>query len=143
MCTGLALIAWRHLSGRQAIRFLGAEWKQRGFEAGACINSCLILLLAFLFLTGTEAFYSRGTLVRPGGIRTTGSDSREGHALAGRRDSPETRATGLRQALSFGVSRGRNAATVSRAISRPGRKRYVGFISLSLTALISAQDDPA
>jgi Undecaprenyl-phosphate glucose phosphotransferase len=64
MCTGLALIYGSICLADKQYDFLGAEWKQRGFERGVlALTLAFILLLAFLFLTGTEAFYSRGTFV--------------------------------------------------------------------------------
>lgn len=44
--------------------FLGAEWKQRGLErAVVALTLSFVFLLATLFLTGVETFYSRGTFV--------------------------------------------------------------------------------
>jgi Undecaprenyl-phosphate glucose phosphotransferase len=64
MCTGLALIYGVICLADKQYDFLGAEWKQRGFEKGVlALTLAFVLLLAFLFLTGTVAFYSRGTFV--------------------------------------------------------------------------------
>jgi Undecaprenyl-phosphate glucose phosphotransferase len=64
MCTGLALVYGVICLADKQYDFLGAEWKRRGLERGVlALTLAFVLLLAFLFLTGTVAFYSRGTFV--------------------------------------------------------------------------------
>ena len=64
MCTGLALVYGVICLADKQYDFLGAEWKQRGFQRGVlALTLAFVLLLAFLFLNGTLALYSRGTFV--------------------------------------------------------------------------------
>ena len=64
MCTGLALTYGVICLADKQYDFLGAEWKQRGFKKGVlALTLAFVLLLAFLFLNGTLALYSRGTFV--------------------------------------------------------------------------------
>jgi lipopolysaccharide/colanic/teichoic acid biosynthesis glycosyltransferase len=64
MCTGLALTYGVICLADKQYDFLGAEWKQRGFRKGVlALTLAFVLLLAFLFLNGTLALYSRGTFV--------------------------------------------------------------------------------
>jgi Undecaprenyl-phosphate glucose phosphotransferase len=64
MCAGLAIIYGVICLADKQYDFLGAEWKQRGLEKGVlALTLAFVLLLAFLFLTGTVTLYSRGTFV--------------------------------------------------------------------------------
>ena len=64
LCTGLSLIYGVICLADKQYDFLGAEWKRRGFERGLlALTKAFVLLLGFLFLTGTEVSYSRGTFV--------------------------------------------------------------------------------
>ncbi len=64
MCVGLALIYGVICLEDKQYDFLGAEWKHGCLERGVlALTLAFVLLLAVLFLTGTVAFYSRGTFV--------------------------------------------------------------------------------
>ena len=63
LCAGLSVIYGVICLADKQYDFLGAEWKRRGLERGLlALTKAFVLLLGFLFLTGTEASYSRGHL---------------------------------------------------------------------------------
>ena len=64
ICTGLALIYGIICLTDKQYDSLGAEWNQQTYQRGAlALALAFVLLLAFMFLTGTVTTYSRGSFV--------------------------------------------------------------------------------